>query len=221
MTIHAKEPCFKDNDEKFNELMNKVKEMKHIRHYFYDLDINNKNDNEIQKDSSAFIKEKDDKPNVSIFKTENIDNINLKKNGYKKIENNTPITNFIDKKYLNKINDDFLTDDNIFKDEYYKVWPNDLNNLLSSTDDFSIKDENNNNNIDSKKIGFENENFIYHNEEKENDLCIKPIKTNFNLYRNLYGENTIEENENFSSNMTNLYMNEFNERKDIYDFVNN
>ena len=40
--IHAKEPFFLNNKEKYNEMMEKVKEMKHINYNYDDLDCGTK-----------------------------------------------------------------------------------------------------------------------------------------------------------------------------------
>ena len=228
--IHAKEPCFKNNQEKFNEMMNKVKEMKHIKHTFYDMDTNYKNNSDVNINFISSVSKDEGKQNFATFKIKNINDIkntkviNFKKDENKKIENNNE-TNFIEKTYLNKMNDDFLIDDKLFKDDR-NVWPNELNNLLSSTDDMSIKEENNIHK-DSEKIDFGYSNFNFQNDENQNNICIKNIKPNLKLCINFYDDNIEDEskdegeNEDSCSKMTNLYINEYDKEKEINDFVNN
>ena len=228
--IHAKEPCFKNNQEKFNEMMNKVKEMKHIKHTFYDMDTNCKNNNDVNINFISSVSKDEVKQNFATFKIKNINDIkntkviNFKKDENKKIENNNE-TNLIEKTYLNKMNDDFLIDDKLFKDDR-NVWPNELNNLLSSTDDMSIKEENNIHK-DSEKIDFGYSNFNFQNDENQNNICIKNIKPNLKLCINFYDDNIEDEskdegeNEDSCSKMTNLYINEYDKEKEINDFVNN
>ena len=228
--IHAKEPCFKNNQEKFNEMMNKVKEMKHIKHTFYDMDTNCKNNSDVNINFISIVSKDEVKQNFATFKIKNINDIkntkviNFKKDENKKIENNNE-TNLIEKTYLNKMNDDFLIDDKLFKDDR-NVWPNELNNLLSSTDDMSIKEENNIHK-DSEKIDFGYSNFNFQNDENQNNICIKNIKPNLKLCINFYDDNIEDEskdegeNEDSCSKMTNLYINEYDKEKEINDFVNN
>jgi len=228
--IHAKEPCFKNNQEKFNEMMNKVKEMKHIKHTFYDMDTNYKNNSDVNINFISSVSKDEGKQNFATFKIKNINDIkntkviNFKKDENKKIENNNE-TNLIEKTYLNKMNDDFLIDDKLFKDDR-NVWPNELNNLLSSTDDMSIKEENNIHK-DSEKIDFGYSNFNFQNDENQNNICIKNIKPNLKLCINFYDDNIEDEskdegeNEDSCSKMTNLYINEYDKEKEINDFVNN
>ena len=230
--IHSKETFFKNNKEKFQEMMNEVKEMKHIKHNFDDLDTNNKN----KKDSkiifpSTFSKEKTKRNNITTFKntflSNHLNNQNQKKEKSvkkKKIleKSKENEKKFVEKKISNfyKINNEFLLKDKLFKEDCCNAWPNEINNILSSTVDFSIKEENNNN-FESHDFNFEkeltykkseNENVIYNPEKKTN-------KMNLIFYENNENCNKYEKDE--CSNMTNLYLNEYENKKYVDDFVNN
>ena len=217
MIIHSKEPCFKDNEEKFNEMLEKVKEMKHIKYSFDDLAKSRKNSNHTNFMVTTYIPKKEAKTKSISFKTKEDFNeqeiINDKSNN----------VIYVEKDYLNEVKDDFLIDDKFFKEDCYTL-PNELNNLLSSTDDFSIKEENN---INFPKKNIECMNFTIQNIKKEKDIFINHIKSDLNLYVKCNDniedenrdENENEENEDCCSKMTNLYVQDEYERKELNDFV--
>ena len=231
--IHSKETFFKNNKEKFQEMMNEVKEMKHIKHNFDDLDSNNKSKNDVNtiKFSSTFSKDKIKRNNITTFKntflSNNPNNENQKKEQSvknKKIleKSKEKVKKIVGKNLSNfyRINDEFLLKDKLFEDECCNVWPNEVNNILSSTVDFSIKEENNNN-FESHELNFEkelnfkkseNENIIYNPQIKTNKMCLI-------FYENNENYNKYEKDE--SSNMTNLYLNEYENKKYVDDFINN
>ena len=230
--IHSKEAFFKNNKEKFQEMMNEVKEMKHIKHNFDDFDINIKNKNDIKINfSSNFSKDKVKRNNITTFKSTFL-NINPKHQNQKleksvKKKKNLDKSKENDKKDVDKnisnffkINDEFLLKDKLFEDDCRNVWPNEVNNILSSTVDFSIKEENNNN-FESPEFNFEKE-LNFKKSENENVIYTPQIKTN-KMYLIFY-----ENNDNYNkydkdecSNMTNLYLNEYEHKKYVDDNVNN
>ena len=217
MIIHSKEPCFKDNEEKFNEMLEKVKDMKHIKYNLDDVAKNHTNNNQTNFTVTTFIPKKEAKTKSISFKTkeELIEQEIIN-------DNNSNII-YIEKDYLNEVKDDFLIDDKLFKDDCYTL-PNELNNLLSSTDDFSIKEENN---INFPKKNIECMNFTIQNFKKEKDMFINHLKSDLNLcikYNDNIedenrDENENEENEDCCSKMTNLYVQDEYERKELNDFV--
>ena len=217
MIIHSKEPCFKNDEEKFNEMMEKVKEMKHIKYNFDDLAKNRKNSHHANFTVTTFISKKEAKENSINFKT----NAEFAEQDIIEGKNSNII--IVEKDYLNEVKDDFLIDEKFFKEDCYSL-PNELNNLLSSTDDFSIKEENN---IDFPKKNIECMNFTIQNIKKENDMIINHIKSDLNLCikynEDVEDENRDqsenEENEDCCSKMTNLYAQDEYERKELNDFV--
>ena len=231
--IHSKETFFKNNQDKFQEMMNEVKQMKHIKHNLDDLDsiCKNNNDNSITLlSSSSFLKEEFKKNNINNIST-NISSNNTNDEKEKNIENNNCIeknrnkndANILGKNFLNfnKINDDFLLNDKL---DCCNIWQNEINNILPSTVDISIKDENN---IDIEKENFniEKNKFVFPKCEKENDFCSKHIKSK-SLYLNFYGNNIESKNKyendecSYMTQLTNLYNIEYEPKKEIDDFVN-
>ena len=217
MIIHSKEPCFKENEEKFNEMLEKVKEMKHIKYNFDDMAKNRKNNNHTNFTVTTFIPQKETKSKSVNFKTQT----DCEKQEIINDKSNNII--YVEKDYLNEVKDDFLIDDKLFKEDCYTL-PNELNNLLSSTDDFSIKEENN---INFPKKNIECMNFTIQNSKKEKDMFINHIKSDLNLFIK-YNDNVVdenrdenenEENEDCCSKMTNLYVQDEYERKELNDFV--
>ena len=217
--IHAKEPYFRNNKDKFQEILNNVKNMKNIIHHFDNShSILNNNSNE-----NIF--------NCTILTNDelkiNLNNINIKEN--KLIKNNrnifiqkkTKIEKENDSEVKNKINitskihlnNDFIINSEIFKDGCCMDWPNSLNSLnslnsfndiMSSTADLSLKEENNN--IENKEFSFEK---MPNMAEKENIFSLKENINNYNLYSNKVGEQNFDENDDCCSKMTNLYAQEY------------
>ena len=122
------------------------------------------------------------------------------------------------------MNNDFIINDHqFFNDDHYIEWPNSLNSLnslndiMSSTADYSLKEENNNkdnNNI----INFENKNFTFQKmpymAEKEIDFSLSNKLNIFNLnFNNCEEKNNDDINEDCSSKMTNLYIQEYDDKK--------
>ena len=227
--IHSKENFFKNNQEKFQEMLNEVKLMKHIKYNFDELEKNSLSKNDLSLSLSSS-KEEQKQNNISTNlsnsnhieeKEKSIENQNFflkinkkeKENEKEKFEKIVP--NF------NKVNDEFKLNDKLYKYDYCNAWPNEINNLLQSTIDISTKEENNNIFV-PQEFNLEKKKIIFKKPEKENDICTKQLKTN-NLYLIFYGNNVENKNkyENDEySNMTNLYLNDYEHRKDIDDFVN-
>ena len=227
--IHSKETFFKNNQEKFQEMLNEVKQMKHIKYNLDDLDSisksNSNNDNSITfLSSSSLLKEEVKQNNIST----NLSSNNLNDEKDKNIDNNnfiekTKNDNLLGKHFLNfnKINNEFLLNDKLFK-HCCNIWPNEINNILSSTDDISIKDENN---IDIEKENFNIAKNVFEKCGKENDFCCKDIKSK-SLYLYFDGNNMVSKNKfendecSYMTHLTNLYYSEYEQKKDIDDFVN-
>ena len=208
-------------------MMNEVKQMKHIKHNFDESDTICKNDNINLTFSSSDIKEETKQNNLSFFKSTNYDNFNSNEEKEDKVldkkiwlerdkkdenENNF-CNNFIEKTCLNKINDDFLMSEKLFKKD---GWTNEINNLLNITSTSSGELNN-----DSHDFYFENKNICFQERENENEYCIRDIKINLNTCLDLFDNNShIDiQNKDQCSIMTNLYLNEYEKRKVLEDFI--
>ena len=117
---------------------------------------------------------------------------------------------------LNKINlnNDFLINSIIFKNDYCLDWPNSLNSLndmMSSTADLSLKEDNNLENC-SNNIEIENPDNITGNKI---NFSIKNQINDYDLCSNNLDEQNIDldNNEDCCSKMTNLYVQEFEDKK--------
>ena len=140
-----------------------------------------------------------------------IKNININENnGKNNIKKTNKKINMEDNnkiKLLNKIslNNKFLINSILFKDDYCFNWPKGLNDLMSSTADLSFKEENNN---------IENNSNIFENQNLDN---IIGKELNFNVYSNNIGQQNkdLDNNEDFCSKMTNLYAQGFQDEKMI------
>ena len=95
-------------------------------------------------------------------------------------------------------------------------WPNSLNSfndIMSSTADLSLKEENNN--IENKDFSFEK---MPDMAEKENNFPLKENINNYNLYSNKVSEPNFDENEDCCSKMTNLYAQEYKDTQ-LMDYL--
>ena len=254
--IHAKEPFFQKNKEKFQEMLNNVKKMKNIIHDFDSSDSICKS-NSIDSNSNCSISSNEDiKQSLNSSKITNsssTNNSNLSLSEEKKIDINKTKNIFLPKKVKtekqthiieknedkNKINliekfntqNEFIINNKLFKDDYYLEWPNSLNDIMSSTVDFSLKDENSN--IDNYLNNFENKDFSFQKmpnmAEKESNFSLNNNKNDF--YLNKYNENNINNFENDKDNdieseeddccskITNLYYQEY-DKKIFSEFLN-
>ena len=93
---------------------------------------------------------------------------------------------------------------------------------MSSTFDLSLKDENNN--IENNLINFEKKDFslqkILEINKKENDFSLKNNINNLSFYLKNFNEKNIDEdNEECCSKMTNLYLQEFEEKRNINEIL--
>ena len=193
--IHEKEPYFQEHKEKFQEILNHVKKMKNII---------------VDSVKSSYISKSNSNENIfnCTISLNEIKNNAIKINNEKiNMEENNK-NNLVNKINLNN---DFLINPLLFKDDYYLDWPNSLsslNDIMSSTADASLKEENNN--IDNCSNNFENEN--------PDNITGKEIN-NFNIYSNDILEQNIDlyNKEDCCSKMTNLYVQEFEDKK--FDFL--
>ena len=191
IVIHSKEVYFKNNKEKYNEILNEVRQMKNIKHNFKELETISKNNNDLSFSSSFF---KEDARNMSISKSSNCSSCsnegkeyNLKNQlNYKEIEkeNLDKYLNDDNKNYFNKLNEDILI-----------YWKNKINNIFSIRDEISIIEKNltNNNIKNSDLFCLYNCNNKENNNKYENDEC---------------------------SNMTNLYFSEYEHKNNEYELSN-
>ena len=204
--IHAKEPYFQKNKDKFQEMLNNVKKMKNIMHNLDNSDIICKNNTNLKK--SLCSRKRTD------FSSKSGKKITKKKNS------------IIEKSQMN--NDFIINDHQFFNDDYYIEWPNSLNSLnslndiMSSTADYSLKEENNNK--ENNLINFENKNLSFQKmpylEEKEIDFSLNNKLNIFNLnFNNCDEKNNDDINEDFSSKMTNLYIQEYDDKKLANDLL--
>ena len=208
-------------------MLNDVKKMKNIMHNFDNSD--------------------------SLYKSK----VNIKKNLYpkkrtdchsknaEKINKNT--FNIISEKNKENTNKIFIVSEQIFNDDRYMDWPNSLNDIMPSTADCSLKEENNAEENDLIHFGKKDFPFqtvpIPEIEEKETNFGLNNKLNNFNLYFNNpdlkkddinieNNENTDlkkddinennennenndnnENNEDCCSKMTNLYVQDFLNKK--------
>ena len=128
------------------------------------------------------------------------------------------------------IKNDFNINNEIFKDNYCKDWIINGNDIIPSIMDFSLKkeniNENNNNyfNLKNKYFSFQN---ISNFDEIDNDFSLKYKKDDFCLNNIINekkdeGENdnnkNKEENEDCCSKMTNLYCQDYYDKKELLNF---
>ena len=229
--IHAKDPYFKDNQAKFQEMLNNLKTMKNILYNFDNSDLASKSSSSEGIFNCSISTNDDIKPNVNFNKNNNPEKPNNKIKSTKKEINNTNKNKkiFIQKQLKNEIkennenifdkinlNNEFLINLRLFKDDCSLDWPNlnDLNEMMPSTDNLSLKEDNKG--TENKLIEFEDKNFTYKKfpdlKEKEIDFSFKYKINDLNFYFN----NSIEENEDCCSRMTNLYIQGY-EEKNIYN----
>ena len=234
VNIHSKEEYFLDNKEKFQEMLNEVKQMKNFHLNFEDFNDKNSKKNDISiSNSSLLSKEETNQNNQISSKTTSscsdiieekerlLENMNCfgkdkKKEDEENFENNLS--------YFNKINNEYIFSDILYNDNFCYDWPNERNNNISNImESLIIKDKNNYNSQKNDFISEKKSIYIKKN-ESENDMNIKLTKVsnfNFSLYdnKNIDNKNKYENDE--CSNMTNLYINEYENKKDIYELVNN
>ena len=232
--IHAKEPYFQNNQEEFQEMLNNVKTMKNILYNFDNSDLaysskgffnNSISKNEDIKSNLIIhkknISEKLNKKRKSIKKE--VNNIHKNKKIFVEIklkneikENNENRNNLIDR---NNFNNEFLINLRLFKDDYALDWPNlsELNDSMPSTDNISLKEDIKG--IENELIKLEDRNLAYRKApgiaEKAIDFSLKNKINDLNFYFNISGDknNDDEENEDCCSKMTNLYIQEYGEKK--------
>ena len=196
-------------------MVDKVKEMKHINYNYDDLDCGTK----LKRKTAIF----QTKTNLNKKRNNNKTFFILEKNNNKKNNEN----DFFDNKYFNTIKN-FLIDDKLLENNYNNAWQNELNNILPSTDEFSIKEENHIKS-DNEKMEIKSKNFIFEHDEDFNqkDLNFKFITSNLNCINCInfkndnieYDDKEENESEDCCSKMTNLYK-DVCESKIINDFLN-
>ena len=117
------------------------------------------------------------------------------------------------------LNNGFLINLQLFKDDYTLNWPNlnDLTEMMPSTADLSLKEDINvfKNNLIIFEDTNNSSNKVLDIFGKENDFSLKNKINDLNFDLNIYDAKNMdrEENEDCSSKMTNLYIQEFEEKK--------
>lgn len=231
--IHAKEPYFQNNQHKFNEMLDNVKKMKNIIHDFdssdsicknnlTDINLNSISSNENSKQTLNSVKSTNSSSNfyTSSKEEKKISTDFLSKSAGKN-ENNKKQIYLIEKVSPKKnciIND-------ILKENYYSNWP--LNDIMSSTIDFSLKEESNN--IDRNLLNFEKNDISFQKipelEEKEigfslkfknNDFTLNSYNKDQNINNN---ENEINEYDDCHSKMTDFFQ-EYDNKKAVNYLIN-
>ena len=241
--IHAKEPYFQNNKEKFQEMLNTVKKMKNILYNFDNSDSASKSSTSEGILNYSISTNEDIKSNLNCNKNDNAIKINNKMNSTKKesININKNKKLFVQKELKNELkencenkinlvdktnlNNEFLVNFQLFKDDYTLDWPNlnDLNDMMPSTADISLKEDNNA--IENNLIKLENRNFSFRKVpdiiEKENVFSLKNKINDLNFYFNNSDEKNLDndENEDCCSKMTNLYIQEYEEKKINNDYL--
>ena len=112
------------------------------------------------------------------------------------------------------INNDLLINFNFSEDDKFKDWPNSLFEIMPRTLGLTFK--NDNGNCENQNINLDNEKFCFQripdSTEKEIDFSLKN-KNNFLLDYNFNEKNAdIDENEDCSSRITNLYLQEYEDK---------
>ena len=193
-------------------MLENIKKMKNIVHNFKDSDLVYKSTKNEAIFSCSTSSNEEMKSNL-IFKN----NINF--NGKEEKHEDKKIF-FMEKKDTNKESKkEFLINIQLYKDDYCIEWPNSLNNfndIMSSTADLSLKEENN---FEIKDDFFQK---IPDRGEKEIDFCFKNKNNNINLYFNNPEDkknNLGEDNEDCCSKMTNLYAQEYDNKKIINEIL--
>ena len=232
--IHAKEPYFQKHKEKFQEMLNNVKKMKNIMYNFDNSDSTSKSSSNEGIFNCSISTNEDIKSNINCnsIKLNNKaqsqsakENININKN--KKIFIQKKLKQEIKENMENKINifdkinlnNGFLINLQLFKDDYTLNWPNlnDLTEMMPSTADLSLKEDINvfKNNLIIFEDTNNSSNKVLDIFGKENDFSLKNKINDLNFDLNSYDAKNMdrEENEDCSSKMTNLYIQEFEEKK--------
>ena len=226
VAIHSKEPYFQENKDKFEEMLENIKKMKNITGNFDDCDNStSKSSLSCSTSINEDIKFKSN-PNIN----DNYININDQPTKTKKKYNKKKKLIFIQKKRKNEIkekyenrmeqiniNNDLLINFNCLEDDKFKNWPNNFFEIMPAILGLTLKQDNIN---DENKqiINFENEKFVFKSipdlTEKDFDFSLNN-KNNFLLgYNNCNEENSdIDKNEDCSSRITNLYLQEYEDKR--------
>ena len=216
--IHAKDPYFKNNQNKFNEMLDNVKKMKNIMHDFDSSDSFCKsNINDFNLNYSISSNENSKQTLNSIKSTNSSNNLFSSSNEEKKIDidclpkNTEKKDNKKNKIYLiEKVNPKsncFIND--ILKEDYYSNWP--LNDVMLSTIDFSLKEENIN--IDKNLLNFEKNDISF---QKMPEMVDKEIGFSLKFKNNDFTLNTYNKDQNINNNE-----NEINEYDDCLSKMTN
>ena len=209
--IHSKDSFFIHNREKFKDLQKQINQMKNYK-YKFNMAYRAKEDKNANKPKNN---------NIFLFQSK----LKIREKEQKKTENIND--NFNDKNLKEEYFNNFLLREKLFDNENNdNGFKNEINNLLSSTVDFSINEDN------YKKLNNESYHDFDFSDEKYYCGLKSKIESEYNIYKiywktyntnlcRLYKNNLILENEDFS-NRSNMFVNNPEAKKYIdEDFVYN
>ena len=223
--IHAKDPFFLSNEQKFREMLDNVKKMKNIMHEFDSSDSFSKINSLDSNCNYSISSNEDSKQSLNSVKSTN--NLSISSNEEKQKLNNKShiflLRKVKNKKSEKKQNKIYLIEkvnskEKALKDNYCPNLVNNLSDIISSAIDFSLKEENN------YLLNFENNDFSFQKLPemvgKEIDFSLKGKNNeitpdNCNEEQNIknINENENDEDDDDCSKMTNLYFQEYNDKK--------
>jgi hypothetical protein len=224
--IHAKDPYFQTNQQKFKEMLDSVKNMKNIMHEFDSSDSFYKSNSLDSNFNYSISSNEESKQSLNSAKSTNSsNNLSISSKEEKKLNKShifslKKVKNKRSEKKENKI---YLIEKVNTKNKVLKEnCPNLINNsndIISSTIDFSLNIDNNNH-----LLNFENCDFSFQKlpemVEKDIDLAMK-VKNNELTPDNYIEEKSINnisdkednEDDDSCSKMTNLYIQDYNDKK--------
>jgi hypothetical protein len=224
--IHAKDPYFQTNQQKFKEMLDNVKNMKNIMHEFDSSDSFYKSNSLDSNFNYSISSNEESKQSLNSAKSTNgSNNLSISSNEEKKFNKShifslKKVKNKRTEKKENKIYlIEKVNDKNKVLKENCPNLVSNLNDIISNTIDFSLKVDNNNH-----LLNFENNDFCFQKlpemVEKEIDLTLK-VKNNELTPDNCIEEQNInnisdkedKEDDDSCSKMTNLYIQDYNDKK--------
>ena len=230
--IHAKDPYFQTNQQKFKEMLDNVKNMKNIMHEFDSSDSFYKSNSLDSNFNYSISSNEESKQSLNSAKSTNSsNNLSISSKEEKKLNKShifslKKVKNKRSEKKENKIYliEKVNTKNKVLKENCPNLI-NNLNDIISSTIDFSLKIDNNNH-----LLNFENNDFSFQKlpemVEKEKDLAMK-VKNNEltpdicieeqNI--NIISDKEDNEDDDSCSKMTNLYIQDYNNDKKIVNYL--
>ena len=230
--IHAKDPYFQTNQQKFKEMLDSVKNMKNIMHEFDSSDSFYKSNSLDSNFNYSISSNEESKQSLNSAKSTNSsNNLSISSKEEKKLNKSHifSLKKAKNKRSEKKDNKIYLIEKVNAKNKVLKencpYLLNNLNDIISSTIDFSLKIDNNNH-----LLNFENNDFSFQKlpemVEKEKDLAMK-VKNNEltpdicieeqNI--NIISDKEDNEDDDSCSKMTNLYIQDYNNDKKIVNYL--